>query len=1330
MLNFSSIVHPRQAPRCLARPLAALGLLLATAGAVQAQPATFGPMATYPVSGANNFVATGDLNSDGVLDLVSTSNYNVNVLLGQAAGGFAAAVAYPVGGINEEVALADVNHDGKLDVVLASGPNVRVLLGTGSGTLKAASAYPNGAYANNAPSNSYSLKLYDVTRDGVLDAVTTTVNTQVSVLPGIAAGTFDAASTYEAGSHQRGLSVADFNHDGFADLAISETDQNNVYVLLGQATGFAKPVSYPVGQVSPFIETADLNRDGQLDIIVSGFSATGVKVLTGNANGTFNAAVAYQATATSTFLSGLTVGDVNGDGYPDVLVGDFNQGKVYVLPGSATGALGAAVALSVGAGAYDIALADINRDNRLDLVVANSAGNTLGVLLNTTVSPLAASSIMPASGPAGTLVTITGAGLDRVRGVRFGTGGLGLIAAQSATSLTVRVPVDAASAPLTLVPATGSAVPSATSFTYAPRPAGLVATLSPAGPLDVCQPRTLTASAASPAFTIGSGFNEIVLSIVAQANGQVLVGGRFTTYQGVAAGRLVRLNADGTRDNSFATGAGFNDYVNSVVLQADGKVLVGGRFTTYQGTPANRLVRLNPDGTRDASFVTGAGFNYPVESVAVQADGRVLAGGTFTTYNGTPAFNLIRLSATGNPDATFATSAGFSTSFVYSVVVQANGQVLVGGEFRRYQGATANGLVRLNADGSRDANFTPSITGDVRCLAVQANGQILAGGNVGYVNQDPAHLIRLNANGSPDASFNNGQGGTQDFSNLVNSVAVQPDGKVLVGGEFDGFRTAAANFLIRLNADGSRDNSFAVGQGPNANVYSVAVQADGQVLAGGFFTAYQGAAANSLVRLTASGTPNNTPTPVGGASFSFAPGSSTTNPLVTSTPGTYTATASLNGETSAPSNAVVLTACTSLALRAPENPAGTVAGLRYQYYEASGANFTGLPDFAGLTPKQTGTAPGFYVSSLTQRSYGYALRYSGYVTVPADGQYTFFTTSDDGSQLFIGSQLVVDNDGSHGAQERSGTVGLQAGTHLLTVTYFQNGGGNQLSVNYQGPGVSKQAIPGASLRYVPASFLRAPENPASTVAGLRYQYYEASGANFTGLPDFAGLTPKQTGTAPGFDAASLAQRSYGYALRYSGYVTVPADGQYTFFTTSDDGSQLFIGSQLVVDNDGSHGAQERSGTVGLQAGTHLLTVTYFQNGGGNQLSVNYQGPGVSKQAIPGASLRYVPASASTSTTNALLVTTERLGAESLAAQAYPNPFTTEVTLSFTLPQAGTYSLAVYDVTGRLVEQLPGGQAAAGEAQQLTWTTARYASGFYLLRLRSAAGTQQLRLVKQ
>ena len=424
------------------------------------------------------------------------------------------------------------------------------------------------------------------------------------------------------------------------------------------------------------------------------------------------------------------------------------------------------------------------------------------------------------------------------------------------------------------------------------------------------------------------------------------------------------------------------------------------------------------------------------------------------------------------------------------------------------------------------------------------------------------------------------------------------------------------------------------------------------------------------------------------------------------------------------------------ALRTPENPAGAVAGLPYQYYEApAGSTFSQLPAFASLTPQQTGVAATFDVASQRQRTYGYALRYTGYVTVPTDGVYTFTTGSDDGSQLFIGSTLVVDNDGNHSLLERSGSIGLKAGTHALTVTYYQDGGGDQLNVSYEGPGLAKQLIPAASLVYVPSSppaALRVPENPSGTMAGLRYQYYE-SATTYSQLPAFASETVRKSGTTTSFDERSLAQRSYGYALRYTGYVTVQADGQYTFFTNSDDGSQLFIGSTLVVDNDGNHDVRERSGTIGLQAGTHLLTVTYYQDGGGDQLSVSYQGPGVAKQLIPAASLRYVPASLASTTkaTTRVLAAGEQAplaGAATLLA--YPNPFVTDVQIEVTLPSTGAYELGVYDVTGRLVEQLPGGTGQAGEQRQVRWAAGGYASGLYLLRLRSATATQQLRLTKQ
>ncbi|MBC3788558.1 glucose/arabinose dehydrogenase, partial [Spirosoma sp. LMG 31448] len=123
--------------------------------------------------------------------------------------------------------------------------------------------------------------------------------------------------------------------------------------------------------------------------------------------------------------------------------------------------------------------------------------------------------------------------------------------------------------------------------------------------------------------------------------------------------------------------------------------------------------------------------------------------------------------------------------------------------------------------------------------------------------------------------------------------------------------------------------------------------------------------------------------------------------------------------------------------------------------------------------------------------------------------------------------------------------------------------------------------------------LRDPENPANALAGLNYQYYEGGWNN---LPNFPALIPNKTGTASTIDLAPRS-RDENYALRFEGYINVPTDGQYTFYTTSDDGSKLYIGSTQVVDNDGPHGDQERSGTIGLKAGKHAMSVAVFQGSG-------------------------------------------------------------------------------------------------------------------------------------
>jgi len=152
-----------------------------------------------------------------------------------------------------------------------------------------------------------------------------------------------------------------------------------------------------------------------------------------------------------------------------------------------------------------------------------------------------------------------------------------------------------------------------------------------------------------------------------------------------------------------------------------------------------------------------------------------------------------------------------------------------------------------------------------------------------------------------------------------------------------------------------------------------------------------------------------------------------------------------------------------------------------------------------------------------------------------------------------------------------------------------------------------------------------PQRPAeevkNTAPGLRLEYYEGK---WEQLPDFATLTPAQTGVAETIDAKAYKDKDY-FGLRFTGYIDVTADGTYTFYTSSDDGSRLWIGDQLIVDNDFTHATMEQQGRIALRAGRHTITVTFFEHAYGEELRVSYQGPGIEKQIVPASALSHVPA---------------------------------------------------------------------------------------------------------
>ncbi len=160
-----------------------------------------------------------------------------------------------------------------------------------------------------------------------------------------------------------------------------------------------------------------------------------------------------------------------------------------------------------------------------------------------------------------------------------------------------------------------------------------------------------------------------------------------------------------------------------------------------------------------------------------------------------------------------------------------------------------------------------------------------------------------------------------------------------------------------------------------------------------------------------------------------------------------------------PVNDIIYTATFSAALRTPENPSNTSNGLNYSYYHGS---WSTIPSFTSLTPISSGVVLNFDLNPRTQND-NFGFRFTGYVSVPSNGVYTFYTSSDDGSKLYIGNTVVVNNDGLHGNVETSGQIGLLAGKHAITVDYFDLNGSQNLSVSYEGPGIAKQAIPNLAL---------------------------------------------------------------------------------------------------------------------------------------------------------------------------------------------------------------------------------------------------------------------------
>lgn len=349
---------------------------------------------------------------------------------------------------------------------------------------------------------------------------------------------------------------------------------------------------------------------------------------------------------------------------------------------------------------------------------------------------------------------------------------------------------------------------------------------------------------------LGTGAAGFVEEVKVQPDGKIVLVGSFSTFAGVTRNRVARLLADGGLDTSFDPGTGPNSSVEALAIQADGKILIGGNFTSVAGVTRNRVARLLPDGGLDSSFAPPSGCNSTVSSIAVAPNGTILISGGFTTVNGVARAGIARLATDGTLDTSFNPGAGLSFANGDVVVVQPDGKVVVAGFFQSAAGVAAGNIARFHSNGSLDTGFGGGGAGAdswIEDLRLLPDGRfVIAGPFDSYNGVARPGLARLLPDGRLDTSFNPGAGLSPGWAE---SVEVQPDGRVIAGGWFILADGQLSRGIARFLANGALDPSFLPGSGASSDVVGLALQPDGKCVAVGYFTTFGESSARGVCRL-------------------------------------------------------------------------------------------------------------------------------------------------------------------------------------------------------------------------------------------------------------------------------------------------------------------------------------------------------------------------------------------------------------------------------------------------------------------------------------------------
>jgi uncharacterized delta-60 repeat protein len=370
----------------------------------------------------------------------------------------------------------------------------------------------------------------------------------------------------------------------------------------------------------------------------------------------------------------------------------------------------------------------------------------------------------------------------------------------------------------------------------------------------------------------GVGFDALTQGVALQPDGKVIVGGNFTTYNGAPAAKLIRLNADGSVDSSFQMGSGLIGQVQEITLLSDGSMLIGGRnMTSYNGVTVSSIFKLSSTGTLDQNFTSNIGsITGGVSHIKQLADGKFVATGTISG-------GILKFDSNGAIDSTFATNlgAGFTRSSgplvtsVLNVVQQSSGNLVLVGTFNSFKGTgISNGIASLTNDGQLVSSFQTNVGNGLRnntsdgfgtSLALLSSGKIIVGGN--FDRLDSSLSGNFIAINADGTHFASFNAGGAGFSRQVESISLDANENMFVALQIAGtYNGTAVPMIVRLLSNGVLDSTFSAAT-LNLTPFKTVPTPSGGLYVTGVFTTYGGVNVGRFMRLETGVSPTPSPTP-------------------------------------------------------------------------------------------------------------------------------------------------------------------------------------------------------------------------------------------------------------------------------------------------------------------------------------------------------------------------------------------------------------------------------------------------------------------------------------